>query len=231
MHVPILPCPPGAAHPAAFRPRKRHNARMAARIVYSTGIGMLCPNCRRAVRDCVCPKGAPGAAKPAGVRVGRETKGRAGKGVTTITGLPLPLRADRCARGAAEEALWVGRYGAQRRHRNSGRSPRSDRCGTCQIGLARKAIRRIAIRVSCMHREKSCLESVLFSEDRRRRNRPETLRHTNYSLWRSLESDRAVSPHQPAGRTDPPKGSSAHRCARSLRSKDRGAASTPASLG
>ena len=65
---------------------------MTARIVYSTGIGTPCPNCRRAVRDCVCPKGAPGAAKPAGVRVGRETKGRAGKGVTTITGLPLPMR-------------------------------------------------------------------------------------------------------------------------------------------
>jgi translation initiation factor 1 len=64
---------------------------MAARIVYSTGIGTLCPNCRRAVRDCVCPKGAPGAAKPAAVRVGRETQGRAGKGVTTITGLPLPI--------------------------------------------------------------------------------------------------------------------------------------------
>jgi len=60
-------------------------------MVYSTGIGTLCPNCRRAVRDCVCPKGAPGSPKPAGVRVGRETKGRAGKGVTTITGLPLPL--------------------------------------------------------------------------------------------------------------------------------------------
>ncbi len=27
---------------------------------------------------------------PARVRVGRETKGRAGKGVTVITGLPLP---------------------------------------------------------------------------------------------------------------------------------------------
>ena len=62
---------------------------MAERLVYSTGVGTLCPNCRRAVRDCVCPKGAPGAAPPAGVRVGRETKGRAGKGVTTITGLPL----------------------------------------------------------------------------------------------------------------------------------------------
>jgi len=64
---------------------------MAERIVYSTGVGSLCPNCRRAVRECVCPKGAPGAAKPAAVRVGREVKGRAGKGVTTITGLPLTL--------------------------------------------------------------------------------------------------------------------------------------------
>jgi translation initiation factor 1 len=62
---------------------------MTSRIVYSTGIGALCPNCRRPVRDCVCPKGAPGAAKPSAVRVGREIKGRAGKGVTTVTGLPL----------------------------------------------------------------------------------------------------------------------------------------------
>jgi translation initiation factor 1 len=62
---------------------------MADRIVYSTGIGTLCPNCRRAVRECVCPKGAPGAAVIKGIRVGREVKGRAGKGVTTVVGLPL----------------------------------------------------------------------------------------------------------------------------------------------
>jgi translation initiation factor 1 len=62
---------------------------MADRLVYSTGMGTLCPNCRRAVRDCVCPKGTPGMAAPTAVRVGRETKGRAGKGVTTVTGLPL----------------------------------------------------------------------------------------------------------------------------------------------
>ena len=62
---------------------------MAERIVYSTGIGSLCPNCRRPVRECVCPKGAPGAAKPSTIRVGREIKGRAGKGVTTVAGLPL----------------------------------------------------------------------------------------------------------------------------------------------
>ncbi len=64
---------------------------MSSRIVYSTGIGSLCPNCRRPVRECVCPKGAPGAAKRSTVRVGRETQGRAGKGVTTIAGLPLSL--------------------------------------------------------------------------------------------------------------------------------------------
>ena len=62
---------------------------MTARIVYSTGVGSLCPNCRRAVRECVCPKGAPGAPKTGTVRVAREVKGRAGKGVTTVTGLPL----------------------------------------------------------------------------------------------------------------------------------------------
>jgi translation initiation factor 1 len=62
---------------------------MTTRLVYSTGIGSLCPNCRRAVRECVCPKGTPGAAGPVKIRVGRETAGRAGKGVTTVTGLPM----------------------------------------------------------------------------------------------------------------------------------------------
>jgi translation initiation factor 1 len=64
---------------------------MAARIVYSTGLGSLCPNCRRPVRECVCPKGVPGAAKPAAVRVGREIKGSSVKFYTTITGLHLSL--------------------------------------------------------------------------------------------------------------------------------------------
>jgi len=68
-----------------------HNTRMTARIIYSTGVGSLCPNCRRPVRECVCPKGAPGAVKLAAVRVGREVKGRAGRGVTTVSGLPMSL--------------------------------------------------------------------------------------------------------------------------------------------
>ncbi len=58
-------------------------------LVYSTGVGRLCPQCLRAVTACVCK----GATKPKHgdgmVRVCRETKGRAGKGVTLITGLPI----------------------------------------------------------------------------------------------------------------------------------------------
>ncbi len=72
-----------------LHPRMPIKCHMAARIIYSTGIGSLCPNCRRAVRECVCPKGVPGAAAPVSVRVGREIKGRAGKGVTTVRGLPM----------------------------------------------------------------------------------------------------------------------------------------------
>ena len=58
-------------------------------IVYSTHHGAMCPTCRKPVAACAC-RAAPG--MPAGdgiVRVGRETKGRKGKGVTIITGVPL----------------------------------------------------------------------------------------------------------------------------------------------
>jgi translation initiation factor 1 len=58
-------------------------------IVYSTAQGRMCPACGKPVGDCVCRQEQ---AVPAGdgiVRVARETKGRKGKGVTVITGLPL----------------------------------------------------------------------------------------------------------------------------------------------
>ncbi len=60
-------------------------------IVYSTGSGRMCPGCRRPVAQCVC-KTAGGKAlrSHAGtVRVSRQTQGRAGRGVTLITGLAL----------------------------------------------------------------------------------------------------------------------------------------------
>ena len=58
-------------------------------LVYSTDSGRMCPACRQPVATCTC-RTAP--ARPVGdgiVRVSRETKGRAGKGVTLVKGLAL----------------------------------------------------------------------------------------------------------------------------------------------
>jgi translation initiation factor 1 len=57
-------------------------------LVYSTELGRTCPECRRALADCVCKaKTAP--AGDGAVRVSRQTKGRGGKSVTVIKGLAL----------------------------------------------------------------------------------------------------------------------------------------------
>ncbi len=62
-------------------------------IVYSTEHGKMCPACSRPVLECVC-RLKKGPSKGDGiVRVGRETKGRKGKGVTIISGVPLDLEA------------------------------------------------------------------------------------------------------------------------------------------
>ena len=61
-----------------------------SRLVYSSESGRICSKCKKPIVGCVCSKSA--ATPPSGdgvVRVGRETKGRKGKGVTVITGLPL----------------------------------------------------------------------------------------------------------------------------------------------
>ncbi len=63
-------------------------------LVYSTDQGRTCPQCRQARADCRCA--ALQAEQPAGdgnVRVSRESKGRGGKTVTLVRGLPLPLAA------------------------------------------------------------------------------------------------------------------------------------------
>jgi translation initiation factor 1 len=60
-------------------------------LVYSSESGRICPKCHKSVNGCICRKQAKVA--PAGdgiVRVGRETKGRKGKGVTLVSGVPLP---------------------------------------------------------------------------------------------------------------------------------------------
>ncbi|MEO8103172.1 MAG: translation initiation factor Sui1 [Betaproteobacteria bacterium] len=58
-------------------------------LVYSTETGRMCPDCGRPVADCICRQKTDTAATDGVVRVSRETKGRAGKGVTVIRGLGL----------------------------------------------------------------------------------------------------------------------------------------------
>ena len=59
-------------------------------LVYSTDSGRMCPQCRQPMAQCVC-NAAPVVSTSADgiVRVSRETKGRAGKGVTLVKGLGL----------------------------------------------------------------------------------------------------------------------------------------------
>lgn len=61
-------------------------------LVYSTDAGRACTGCGQAVADCRCAAIAAAAARPVGdgvVRVSRETKGRGGKAVSLVRGVPL----------------------------------------------------------------------------------------------------------------------------------------------
>lgn len=49
----------------------------------------MCPNCGNPVNQCSCRKQSAAPKGDGIVRVGRETKGRKGSGVTVITGVPL----------------------------------------------------------------------------------------------------------------------------------------------
>jgi translation initiation factor 1 len=65
------------------------------RPVYDTAVGRLdrCSYCRRRIEACVCPNRGSGGQATANrdgiVRVSRDRKGRRGKTVTLVTGLPL----------------------------------------------------------------------------------------------------------------------------------------------
>ena len=61
-------------------------------LVYSTDAGRMCPDCREPTASCICKLKAP--PKTDGVvRVSLQTKGRGGKSVTLIKGLPLDMLA------------------------------------------------------------------------------------------------------------------------------------------
>lgn len=93
--------------------------------VYSTEQGRLCPDCEQPVAACVCAlrNKQQIAAGDGIVRIARETKGRKGKGVTLISGLPLNEDAlkqlakelkQRCSTGGALKAGVIEIQGDQR---------------------------------------------------------------------------------------------------------------------
>ena len=62
-------------------------------IVYSTEHGRICPKCGKPVGRCECGRQSSVYKSDGIVRIGRETKGRKGRGVTTVRGVPLPREA------------------------------------------------------------------------------------------------------------------------------------------
>ena len=61
-------------------------------LVYSTDSGRMCPVCRQPVADCTCKTRLIPQAIGA-VRISLQTKGRGGKSVTLVKGLPLDTAA------------------------------------------------------------------------------------------------------------------------------------------
>ena len=57
-------------------------------VVYSTDQGYLCPGCRHPVKTCICKDSARQSGDGI-IRLERQTKGRNGKPVVIIKGLPL----------------------------------------------------------------------------------------------------------------------------------------------
>ncbi len=58
-------------------------------LVYSTEFGKMCPHCNNPVKNCICRRTGSIPKNDGIVRLMRETKGRKGKGVTLITGVPM----------------------------------------------------------------------------------------------------------------------------------------------
>lgn len=58
-------------------------------LVFSTDHGRMCPECDKPIDQCACGNEGLVPETDGIVRVSRQTKGRKGKGVTIITGLPM----------------------------------------------------------------------------------------------------------------------------------------------
>lgn len=82
----------------------------ASSLVYSSEQGKMCPGCAKPAANCTCARRQANPNGDGVVRISRQTKGRKGKGVCLITGLPLAQEAlellarqlkQRCGAGGA----------------------------------------------------------------------------------------------------------------------------------
>ncbi len=65
------------------------NSKSGGTLVYSTDRGRLCPGCGEPPAQCRCKRDTSAPSGDGIVRLHRETKGRGGKAVTVVRGLPL----------------------------------------------------------------------------------------------------------------------------------------------
>jgi translation initiation factor 1 len=79
-----------------------------APVVYSSEFGRICPGCAKPVKSCVCRKSASQPAGDGVVRVRRESKGRGGKTVMVVTGLPLDATALTALAGELKRSCGCG---------------------------------------------------------------------------------------------------------------------------
>ena len=82
--------------------------RRAGTPVYSTEHGRLCPGCGQPVARCDCRSGAAAEPGDGVVRLRRESKGRGGKTVTVVEGLPGDAQALKAQAKALKRHCGVG---------------------------------------------------------------------------------------------------------------------------
>jgi len=73
----------------ARRSKVKNHKSTEASLVYSSEHGRMCPECSRPVTGCICRKNRVTPSGDGVVRIRRETKGRGGKTVTVVSGVPL----------------------------------------------------------------------------------------------------------------------------------------------
>jgi translation initiation factor 1 len=78
------------------------------RLVYSSDHGRICPGCGKPVAGCACTRLKTSGSGDGIVRVRRESKGRGGKTVTVVVGVPLAGEALKALAGDLKRRCGTG---------------------------------------------------------------------------------------------------------------------------